>query len=94
MLMSRPPATKRQRVTSIPPGGLKLSPPSPRARICGIYFEADGDFVAIDADDQAAESPTPTSNPVRAGQFWALDVVSIDEATTALPLVVLWGPLR
>jgi hypothetical protein len=41
-----------------------------------------------------SEDGQPVPLAVKAEQFWPLNFSKIDPVTTALPLTVLWGPLR
>ena len=91
MILSRPPAKEWKTFASIPAGGQQIENPSPRLRMLGVVFLGGGDFVATPA---GREDGSPEAIAVTAGQFWPLSFTQIDPATTALPLVVLWGPLR
>lgn len=91
MMLSRPAAKEWKTFASIPAGGQEIENPSPSLRVIGVVFQGGGDFVAIPA---GREDSSPETIAVTAGQFWPLNFVKIEPATTALPLVVLWGPLH
>lgn len=91
MMLSRPPAKFWQTFTAIPTEGQDIRNPSPRLRILGVAFDADGTFVSVPS---GSEDGRPVPLAVSAGQFWPLNFTKIDPATTALPLTVFWGPPR
>ena len=49
----------------------------------GVVFHADGNFVAVPANAETAN--TAVTLPVKDGQFWALTADKINDTTTALP---------
>ena len=91
MLLNRPPAKDWKVYDSIPGGGQAIENPNARHRLIGVVFLGDGDFVS---HPSGREDDSTETVPVEAGQFWALNFDLIHEDTTALPLVVLWGPLQ
>jgi hypothetical protein len=89
--MNRPPAKAWQTFDSVPAGGQDVTSPYPRLHMLGVSFHGDGNFVAVPS---ASEDGKPVTLAVKAGQFWPLEFSKVDPTSTALPLTVLWGPLR
>lgn len=87
----RPPAKAWQTFDSIPAEGVDIKSPSPRFHLLEVHFHAAGNFVSVQA---GSEDGQPVALAVNAGERWPIEFTRIDAATTALPLTILWGPLR
>jgi hypothetical protein len=92
MLLSRPPAKRWKTYASVPAEGIAPAALDAHLHMIGIVFHGDGDFVAVPANAETAN--TAVTLPVKDGQFWALTADKINDTTTALPFTILWGPLR
>ena len=65
----------------------------PGLSLLGILFEGSGTFVSTPSATPSGVTAATLSQQIPAA-MWVDDVpVSIDPSTTALPLVLYWGPL-
>jgi len=83
--------TRLQLITSVPAEGVALSPPT-GLHVLGFETQAAGTLVI---EETNAETPgTPTTFSTTAHVFRGIRVKKIHTGTTALPILVYFGPRR